>query len=126
MVHSCTSISLQGKEGFVAITRTPEFETQNVSETRRTLSETLDRVRRHEARIVIERSGIPVGAIVSMDDLEDLRRVQQRREEARRVLANVRSGFVGIPEEETEREVWTAIEEVEAERRARRGATAAG
>ncbi len=108
----------------MATARIPELETQNVSETRRTLSETLDRVRRRETRIVIERSGIPVGAIVSMDDLEDLRRVQERREEALRVFANVRSGFAGIPEEDAEREVWRAIEEVEAARLEQLEATA--
>ncbi len=101
----------------MALPRTPTIETSNVSDTRRKLSETLDRVRRHEARVVVEKSGIPVGAIVSMEDLERLKRIDNDRALLLEVLADAQQGFIGIPPEEIEAEIEKAIAEVEAEAR---------
>jgi prevent-host-death family protein len=102
----------------------PETETLNVTEARRLFSENLDRVRRREARIVVEKSGIPVGAIVSMDDLARLRQVDRDRVRLLELMDEIATGFEGIPETEIEAEVERAIAEVEANRRARREAAA--
>lgn len=104
----------------MALPKSPSIETSNVSETRKHLSETLDRVHRREARVVVEKSGIPVGAIVSMDDLEQLRQIDQKRFRLFEAMANIARHFEDIPEDELEREVEKAIAEVKAERRGRR------
>ncbi len=102
----------------MALPKTPALETMNVSEARKQFSETLDRVRRREARVVVEKSGVPMGAVVSMDDLARLKRIDQNREELREILAQTRSAFEGIPPDEIEAEIEKAIAEVKAERRA--------
>lgn len=106
----------------MAIPKVPATETMNVSDARRRFSETLDRVRRREARVVVEKSGIPIGAMVSMADFERIKRADEDRARLLEVMANIAKGFEGIPEDELEAEVEKAIEEVEAERRARREA----
>ncbi len=103
----------------MALSAFPATETSNVSETRKHLSETLDRVHRREARVVVEKSGIPVGAIVSMDDLARLKRIDQNRQELRETLATTRKAFEGIPADEIEAEIEKAVAEVKAERRAK-------
>jgi prevent-host-death family protein len=93
----------------MALPKTPPTEISNVSEARRQFSETLDRVRRHEARVVVEKSGIPVGAIVSMEDLASLRHIDDEREESRRrlklILENVRKDFEGMSDDEVDRQM---------------------
>jgi prevent-host-death family protein len=104
----------------MALPKTPALETMNVSEARKQFSETLDRVHRREARVVVEKSGIPVGAIVSMDDLEQLKRIDRNRTQLLEAMTNIARHFEDVPEAELEREVEKAIAEVKAERRGQR------
>ena len=106
----------------MALPSTPVIETMNVSDTRKQLSETLDLVRRHEARVVVEKSGIAIGALVSMDDLALLKRRDADRSRLLEVMAELSKGFEDVSESEVEAEVEKAIAEVNAERRARRNA----
>lgn len=96
-------------------------ETMSVSEARRKFSDALDRVRRENVRIVVEKSGIPVGAFVSMEDMSRLERLEkaraERMEDLRQALQMTREEFRDIPADEIEREIQKAIEEVDAERR---------
>ncbi len=50
------------------------------------------------------KSGIPVAALVSMDDLERLDRLDREREERFKIIDKVREAFRGVPEEEIQRE----------------------
>lgn len=104
----------------MATPKFPETETMNVSEARRQFSETLDRVRRREARVVVEKSGIPVGAMVSMEDFARLTGIDERRAELLATLAESRKAFAGIPPEEIEDEIEKAIAEVKEEERVAR------
>jgi len=49
--------------------RKPVTQTMSASETRQNFSDVVNRVYRGEERVVIERSGIPVAAVVSAQDL---------------------------------------------------------
>lgn len=104
----------------MALSKTPITETLNVTEARKQFSETLDRVRRRETRVVVEKSGIPVGAIVSMDDLQRLKNIDQNRMELLEAMREMQKNFVGIPPEEIEAEIEKALAEIKAERRAER------
>lgn len=97
--------------------QSPPIETKTVSETRRTFSETLNRVYRGEARVVVEKSGIAVGAIVSPREFALLQRLEEERRVTLEAFAKAREGFVDIPEEELEREIESAITDVEDEHR---------
>lgn len=109
----------------MALPTFPSIETMNVSETRKQLSEALNRVRRRETRVVVEKSGIPVGALVSMDDLARLKSIDEDRARLLQSLAQTRKAFEGIPPEEIEAEIENAIAEVKAESRRKREQVAA-
>ncbi len=114
-VQSCTEMYVVGrKEWMMDVKRKPqpELESLSVSQARQQFSETLNRVYRGEARVIVEKSGIPVGAIVSPRDLADINEMQRRREGMRAALANTRAAFADIPAEEIEREIEKAVEEV--------------
>jgi prevent-host-death family protein len=95
----------------------PATQTLNASEARRQWSDVLDRVGRHETRIVIEKSGVAVAAIVSTDDLDRLKRLDAQRSERFAILDKIRESFADVPDEEIEREVAKAVAKVRAERR---------
>jgi prevent-host-death family protein len=78
----------------------------------------LNRVFREQERVIIEKSGIPVAAIVSTDDVRRLERLDAELEARRALLERIRAPFQGIPESEIEHEVERALAEVRAERRA--------
>src|SRR5918995_5544565 len=98
----------------------PTTETMKISEVKQQLNRLVNRVYRHETRILVEKSGIPVAGIVSIDDLRRLDRLDQERAERFKVLEEFGEAFKDVPAEELEREVARALAEVRAERRAER------
>lgn len=101
----------------------PMTQTMKISSVRAELNTLVNQVYRHETRVVVEKSGIPVAALVSTEDLRRLDRLDAQDREAREVLAAMRVPFRGVSPEEIERETERAIAEVRAERRAERAAT---
>jgi prevent-host-death family protein len=101
----------------------PETQTMKISDVKISLSSLVNEVYRQQTRIVVEKAGIPVAALVSIEDLARLKRLDEERAERRRVLEAMRAPFRGIPFEEIEREADKAIAEVRAERRAEREAS---
>jgi len=99
----------------------PITQTVQASEARQHFSQLLTRVFRKETRVIVERSGIPVAAIVSADDLDRLNRLDAERDERRRLLERLREPFKGIPSEQIERDVADLIAEVRAEAEAEAG-----
>ena len=97
---------------------TPTVETVKASEARQRFSEIVNRVFRREARVLVEKSGIPVAAIVPAEDLERLERMDADLRNRLDLLARMRTPFAGIPEEEIEREAVRAVAEVRAEMQA--------
>lgn len=87
------------------------------SEARQLFGKLLNKVFGGEKRIIIEKSGIPVAALVSVDDLRRLERYDQLERERFKVLEEMRSAFSDVSTEEIEREVSKAIEEVRREKR---------
>jgi prevent-host-death family protein len=78
----------------------------------------LNQVYRGETRLVVERSGIPVAAIISAADLEQLRRFEETRKRDAAILDELQAAFKDAPAEEVEREIAKAIAEARAEKRA--------
>jgi PHD/YefM family antitoxin component YafN of YafNO toxin-antitoxin module len=79
----------------------------------------LARVAAGEARLLIERDGQPVAALISAGDFKVFLRDDKERRKFQAALEATRKAFDGISEEEIEREVEKAIKEVRAERRER-------
>lgn len=102
----------------------PETATMKISAVKSHLSGLVNEVYRGERRILIEKAGIPVAALVSIGDLERLAALDAERAERRRLLDATRAPFAGVPAGEIEREVAVVMNEVRAERRVEREATA--
>jgi prevent-host-death family protein len=99
----------------------PLTRTMQASRARREWSQLLDQVFRRERRVVVEKDGIPVAAIVSTQDLERLEQLEQQRQRDLVVLRSSQEGFKDEPAEEVERQVARALSEVRAERAAAKG-----
>ena len=67
---------------------------------------------REETRIVVEKSGIPVAAIISAKDLKRLDRLEKERSDRFRILDEVKAAFRDVPESEIENEADQALTRV--------------
>jgi prevent-host-death family protein len=97
-------------------------QTMKISDVKTHLSDVVNRVYRTEARVVVEKSGIPVAALVSTADLARLDRLDRERAARFGVLDGMRAAFAGVPPEETERETDRITAELRAENRRREDA----
>ena len=90
--------------------RKPVTKTMKASEARQQFSQVINQVFRREARVIVEKSGIPVAAIISAEDLERLNRLEEQRAEHFKALDATRDAFKDVPDEELEREVAKAVQ----------------
>lgn len=100
--------------------REPTTQTVKASEARAQWSRLINKVARRQSRFIVEKSGIPVAAIVSADDLARLNHLEQERRRDFAIIDESRTAFRDVPDEELEREVSKALAEVRAEHRQRR------
>jgi prevent-host-death family protein len=77
------------------------------------LSRVVNRVHRKETRTLVEKSGIPVVAIISADDLERFAQFEREREERFAVIDRMRAPS-DVPPEEIEREAERSLAEARA------------
>ncbi len=90
-------------------------ESYKFTEARPQLSELLNRVFRREARMLIKKGGLPVAAIVSVDDLDRLNRLDAERDSDFRVFDEVGAAFSDQTPEQIERGTAHAVTEARAE-----------
>lgn len=95
----------------------PATETMKISDVKPQLNSLVNRVYRHEARILVEKSGIPVAGIVSLQDIRRLEALDRERDAAVKVLETFAEAFADLTPEEIERETARALAEVRAEKR---------
>lgn len=98
--------------------RKPMTQTMKASEARQQFSQLLNQVFRRETRVIVEKSGIPVAAIISAEDLERLNRLEEQRTERFKALEESWKAFEDVPSEEIEREVAKALTAARKKRRA--------
>lgn len=77
----------------------------SIEEAKSNLSDLINQLSRGEFRVLVDESGNPVGAIVSVDDLEWLRHLEQRREVFFERIDRMQEAFKDVPPEEIDREV---------------------
>lgn len=82
----------------------PMTQTMKISDVKNRLSSLVNAVYRKETRVLVEKSGIPVAALVSVDDLKRLSQLEREREERFAVIDRMREAFQDVPPEEIERE----------------------
>lgn len=95
----------------------PVTETIKASEARQQWSALLNEVFRQEKRVVIEKNGTPVMALISADDFRSFQNYDRRQRERLRILEQMNEPFKDVTTEEIEREVARAIQEVREESR---------
>lgn len=105
---------------------TPTETTMKLTDTKQHLSEVVNRVARGEAHIVVEKSGLPVVAIISMDEYRRFKAEEAasaaRRAELGKLMTEISKAFADVPVDELERQVDRALQKVRAEMRAERQA----
>ncbi len=95
--------------------RQPTTQTVKASEARQQWSELLNRVFRRQTRVIVEKSGIPVAAIISAEDLEHFHRLEAERAKDFAILDEIGEAFKDEDPAEIERQTAKAIAEVRAE-----------
>ena len=88
--------------------------TMSASRVRGELDLVLDQVAREQTRVIIEKDGTPLAAIVGPEDLERLQRLGTSVEEA---LTRMRVAFSEFTEKQIMEDVAQVIEQVRADRR---------
>jgi prevent-host-death family protein len=96
------------------------IQTMTATDVRQHFASAINQVARHETEIIVEKSGVPVAAIVSIEDYRRLKDQDTRRAERFKIMDEVRAAFAEVPPEELEREAKKALDEVRAEMRAER------
>jgi prevent-host-death family protein len=90
--------------------REPMTKTLKASVARQQFSELLNQVFKGETRVLVEKSGIPVAAIVSATDLNKLQQLESQQSERFKLLERLRAGFADLSEEQIQRAVTEIIE----------------
>ena len=87
----------------------PSVQTLNLTEVRQQFSALVTRVFKKGTRVIVEKSGIPVVAIVSTRDLERLEQLEAERAERFKALDVARDAFKDVPDDVLEAEVAKAV-----------------
>jgi prevent-host-death family protein len=90
-------------------------ETMKICDVRSNINSLVNEVYRHEKRVIIEKSGIPVAAIVSMRDLELFDFLERKRAERFKIIDEMQAAFADVSPEENEREAERTVAEARAE-----------
>ncbi|KKR34366.1 MAG: hypothetical protein UT63_C0002G0011 [Candidatus Gottesmanbacteria bacterium GW2011_GWC2_39_8] len=92
-------------------------QTMKASVVRQKWSELLNKVFRGETRVVVEKSGIPVAAVISAEDLKRFTELEEQREERFKALDKMRDAFKNIPSDKLEEEIENALNLVRKEKK---------
>lgn len=94
-------------------------QTLKASDVRSNWSKLLNQVFRGETEVVVEKSGIPVAAIVSTQDYQKLQQIKEARERNFTVINEIRAAFRDQKPEEIEKRVNEAVLQMRKERKPR-------
>lgn len=104
-------------------TASPATETMKMTDAKQQFSRVVNAVFRTRKRVLVEKGGIPVAAIVSAEDLARLNQLDAEWEAGFEVLDEIGAAFEGVDPAEIERETEQALADVRAEMRAEQAAT---
>lgn len=97
-----------------------------LTDTKQQLSRVINRVARGEARVVVEKSGLPVAAIISTEEYRRFKAQEARRASVFEAVARFSDAFDRVSDEELARELANAQAEARNELRAERAAATNG
>jgi prevent-host-death family protein len=103
-------------------TSVPTETTMKLTDTKQHLSQVINRVARGETRVIVEKSGLPVAAIISAEEYQRFKiadaEIRAHRERLDAIFTRFSQAFADVPDDELERQVDRAVQEVRAEKRA--------
>jgi hypothetical protein len=102
----------------------PERRTVDESEVAQIAGSLIDEVARGRVRLVVQRDGKDIAALVSSYDLERLEMLDRRAAEGWKTIQEIWARNADVDPEEAERDIAEAIAEVRAEARAKAKAKA--
>lgn len=94
-------------------------QTLKASDVRSNWSQLINQVFRGETEVIVEKSGIPVAAIVSAQDYQKLQQIKQARKRGVAVIDNMKAAFRDQTPEQIEKAVNESISQVRKERKLR-------
>ena len=92
-------------------------QTLKASDVRSNWSQLLNKVFKEQTRVIVEKSGIPIAAVISAEDLWRLTRLEEERNERFKVIDRMRAAFKDIPDDEIERQIDKAVAQIRASKR---------
>ncbi len=92
-------------------------QTLNASNVRSNWSQLLNKVFRGETEILVEKSGIPIAAIVSAEEYQKLQRIKRQRAKNSAAVAEIRAAFTDQTAEQINTGIETSIKEVRMKRK---------
>lgn len=90
----------------------PKNRTMEISAVENELSNLVNEVSSNSTRVLVEKSGRPVLAIISAHDLEWLEHFERKWDEGTRVFERIGAAFADVPPEESEAEIARIIAEL--------------
>ena len=99
----------------------PVTQTMSASQAQQAWDELLDRVGRRETRVLVERDGTPVAAIISVEDLHRLTRFERERARRFKALDEIAARNGDKDPDEVEREIAGEIAAMRQEQREQAG-----
>lgn len=100
--------------------RTPTETAMKLTDAKQQLSQVVNQVARGESRIVVEKSGLPVAAIISVEEYRRFKAQdvtnRERWAELFQKLERFSDAFAGIPDDELEEELAKAQIDIRSER----------
>lgn len=88
------------------------YKVLKASDVRQRWSDVVNEVSREKTRVIVEKSGVPVVGVVTLQDLEWLQERDRRLAELRAVMDDIRQQFQDVPPEEFDREVARAVQDI--------------
>lgn len=98
----------------------PAETTMKLSDTKQQFSQVINRVAQGETRVVVEKSGLPVAAIISLEEYRRFREQEARRATRFEAISRISQAFDDVSDEDLERELMKARDAARAELRAER------
>ncbi len=98
---------------------TPNVQTVRLTEVTNTLSNLVNEISRNETRVLVEKDGLPVAAIISIADFQRLAQLETERDERFAVIDRMREAFSDVPPEEIAREAERSVAAARERRRKR-------
>ena len=104
----------------------PQNQTMNATDVRAHWSQLLLDVFNRKSRVLVQKGGIPVAAIIAVDDLKRFQRIEQERAERFKVVVEGWEAFRNVDLGDVDAEVTRAVAKARADLRAEHEAAAPG